>query len=122
MKPEVRNRIITRGEMQDILVGLRSLDSVNGTNRYGQLMEKLSVDSSDFLVVKLVCVGMQGFRWRPVLLRPEWNGKFLKYKEDYLKEQGYQNDINGKLLSGIRSRRHNRRKMYDTKEVHRYVD
>ena len=84
MKPEVRNRIITRGEMQDILVGLRSLDSVNGTNRYGQLMEKLSVGSSDFLVVKLVCVGMQGFRWRPVLLRPEWNGKFLKYKEGEL--------------------------------------
>lgn len=36
-------------EMQDILAGLRSLDSVNGTNRYGQLMEKLSVGSSDFM-------------------------------------------------------------------------
>lgn len=36
-------------EMQDILAGLRSLDSVNGTNRYGQLMEKLSAGSSDFL-------------------------------------------------------------------------
>lgn len=36
--------------MQDILAGLRSLDSVNGTNRYGQLMEKLSIGSSDFLV------------------------------------------------------------------------
>ena len=35
--------------MQDILAGLRSLDSVNGTNRYGQLMEKLSTGSSDFL-------------------------------------------------------------------------
>ena len=42
--------LFTRGEMQDILAGLRSLDSVNGTNRYGQLMEKLSAGSSDFMV------------------------------------------------------------------------
>lgn len=42
--------LFTNAEMQDILAGLRSLDSVNGTNRYGQLMEKLSVGSSDFLV------------------------------------------------------------------------
>lgn len=42
--------LFTHGEMQDILAGLRSLDSVNGTNRYGQLMEKLSVGSSDFMV------------------------------------------------------------------------
>lgn len=42
--------LFTQGEMQDILAGLRSLDSVNGTNRYGQLMEKLLVGSSDFMV------------------------------------------------------------------------
>lgn len=42
--------LFTHGEMQDILAGLRSLDSVNGTNRYGKLMEKLSVGSSDFMV------------------------------------------------------------------------
>lgn len=42
--------LFTHGEMQDILAGLRSLDSVNGTNRYGKLMEKLSIGSSDFLV------------------------------------------------------------------------
>ena len=36
--------------MLDILAGLRSLDSVNGTNRYVQLMEKLSAGSSDFMV------------------------------------------------------------------------
>lgn len=36
--------------MQDTLAGLRSLDSVNGTNRYAKLMEKLSVGSSDFMV------------------------------------------------------------------------
>lgn len=42
--------LFTQREMQDILAGLRSLDSVNGTNRYGKLMEKLSVGSSDFMV------------------------------------------------------------------------
>lgn len=42
--------LLTRSEMQDILAGLRSLNSVNGTNRYEQLMEKLSVGSSDFMV------------------------------------------------------------------------
>ena len=42
--------LLTQREMQDILAGLRSLDSVNGTNRYGQLMEKLSVGSSDFMI------------------------------------------------------------------------
>lgn len=42
--------LLTNAEMQDILAGLRSLDSVNGTNRYGKLMEKLSAGSSDFMV------------------------------------------------------------------------
>ena len=41
--------LLTGEEMRDILAGLRSLDSVNGTNRYGQLMEKLSAGSSNFL-------------------------------------------------------------------------
>ncbi len=42
--------LFTQREMQDILAGLRSLDSVNNTNRYGKLMEKLSMGSSDFMV------------------------------------------------------------------------
>ncbi len=41
--------LLTGPEMQDILAGLRSLDSVNGTKRYAQLMEKLCAGSSDFL-------------------------------------------------------------------------
>jgi len=41
--------LLTSTEMQDILAGLRSLDSISGTNRYGQLMEKLSAGSSDFM-------------------------------------------------------------------------
>mgnify|MGYP000359050923 CR=1 FL=1 len=47
---KIDKTMLTHDEMQDILAGLRSLDSVNGTNRYGQLMEKLSIGSSDFLV------------------------------------------------------------------------
>ena len=42
--------LFTQGEMQDILAGLRSLDSVNGTNRYGKLMDKLAAGYSDFMV------------------------------------------------------------------------
>lgn len=41
--------LLTNAQMQDILAGLRSLDSVNHTNRYKQLMDKLSVGSSDFM-------------------------------------------------------------------------
>lgn len=37
--------LLTSGDMQAILAGLRSLDSVAGTNRYQILMEKLSVGS-----------------------------------------------------------------------------
>ncbi len=33
--------VLTRARRCRHLAGLRSLDSVNGTNRYGQLMEKL---------------------------------------------------------------------------------
>lgn len=38
--------LLTSSDMQAILAGLRSLDSVSGTNRYQQLMDKLCVDNS----------------------------------------------------------------------------
>ncbi len=38
--------VLTSSEMQSILTGLRSLDSVAGTNRYQLLMKKLSVDQA----------------------------------------------------------------------------
>lgn len=41
--------LFTSAEMREILAGLRSLDSVSGSNKYGQLMEKLSAGSSDFM-------------------------------------------------------------------------
>lgn len=47
---KIDRTLFTNAEMKDILAGLRSLDSVSGTNRYGQLMEKLSAGSSDFMV------------------------------------------------------------------------
>lgn len=46
---KIDRALISAGEMQDILAGLRSLDSVHGTNQYEQLMEKLSAGSSDFM-------------------------------------------------------------------------
>lgn len=46
---KINRALLTSTEMRDILAGLRGLDSINGTNRYGQLMEKLSAGSSDFL-------------------------------------------------------------------------
>lgn len=41
--------LLSNADMRDILAGLRSLDSVNGTSRYSQLMEKLSVGSSSLV-------------------------------------------------------------------------
>ena len=42
----VDRTVLTAPEMQAILAGLRSLDSVSGTRRYAQLMEKLSAGTS----------------------------------------------------------------------------
>jgi len=40
--------ILSTKDMQMIMAGLRSLDSVSGSNYYGQLMEKIKAGSSDF--------------------------------------------------------------------------
>lgn len=45
----VDRALLTGADMQAILTGLRSLDSVSGTRRYAQLMEKLSPGASGFL-------------------------------------------------------------------------
>lgn len=47
---KMERALLTNAEMQDILAGLRSLDSVSKTNHYARLMEKLCVGSSDFMV------------------------------------------------------------------------
>ena len=41
--------ILTSKDMQMILAGLRSLDSVSGSQYYGQLMEKIRTGSSEFI-------------------------------------------------------------------------
>ncbi len=41
--------ILTSKDMQMILAGLRSLDSVSGSSYYGQLMEKIRAGSSEFV-------------------------------------------------------------------------
>ena len=46
---KIDRTLLTSSDMQAILAGLRSLDSVSGTNRYTQLMEKLSAGASGLL-------------------------------------------------------------------------
>lgn len=46
----VDRTILTSKEMQAILIGLKSLDSVCGTKKYQQLMEKMSANNSSILV------------------------------------------------------------------------
>lgn len=41
--------ILSSKDMKMIMVGLRSMDSVSGSNYYGQLMEKIKAGSSDML-------------------------------------------------------------------------
>lgn len=45
----VDRTVLSGSEMQAILAGLRSLDSVSGSRRYAQLMEKLSAGTSDVI-------------------------------------------------------------------------
>lgn len=45
----VDRALLTSSEMQSILAGLRSLDSVSGTKRYAQLMDKLSAGSAEII-------------------------------------------------------------------------
>ena len=46
---KIDRTLLSASDMQAILAGLRSLDSVSGTNRYAMLMEKLSVGASNVL-------------------------------------------------------------------------
>lgn len=46
---KIDRTLLTTQDMQAILAGLRSLDSVSGTNQYLQLMEKLSAGASNLL-------------------------------------------------------------------------
>lgn len=46
---KIDRTLLSRSDMQAIIAGLRSLDSISGTNRYAQLMEKLSVGASSLL-------------------------------------------------------------------------
>ena len=41
--------LLTSKDMQIILAGIRSMDSVSGSNYYGQLMEKLKAGSSELI-------------------------------------------------------------------------
>ena len=47
--------ILTSKDMQMILAGLRSLDSVSGNRYYGQLMEKSRPDHQSLSVKETLC-------------------------------------------------------------------
>lgn len=46
---KIDHTLLTSAEMQAILTGLRSLDTISGTNRYAQLMEKFSTGAASLL-------------------------------------------------------------------------
>ncbi len=46
---KIDRTILTSKDMQMILAGLRSLDSVSGSSYYGQLMEKIQAGSSELI-------------------------------------------------------------------------
>ena len=46
---QMERTLLTSKDLQMIIAGLRGLDSVNGSNYYSQLMEKIKVGSSEFI-------------------------------------------------------------------------
>lgn len=48
---KIDKTLLSTSDLQAVLAGLRSLDSVSGTSRYAQLMEKLSAGASNMLSV-----------------------------------------------------------------------
>ena len=46
--------LLTSRDMQMIMAGLRSLDSVSGSHYYSQLMDKIKAGSSDFRTLRLI--------------------------------------------------------------------
>ena len=69
---KIDSTLLTSAEMQAILAGLRSLDSVSKTNRYAQLMEKLSAGASDLLPGgQHILIDLSV--WSKSALAPRWN-------------------------------------------------
>ena len=67
--------ILTSKDLQMIMSGLRSLDSVSGSHYYGPLMEKLKAGSSDFQMVELVCLWILSDEKRLSNVQTESNGR-----------------------------------------------
>ena len=55
---KIDRTLLSNDDMQAILSGLQSLDSVSGTNRYRQLMEKLSADDSSVNVDNYIIIDL----------------------------------------------------------------
>jgi len=96
--------LLTSKDMQMIMAGLRSLDSVSGSHYYGQLMEKLKPGSSnliggkDSILIEFLTVDeglcVQIMHISPFDDEPESVGKM----NEYLEQNGYDNDISDKRL------------------------
>ena len=59
---KIDRALLTSSDMQAILAGLQSLDSVSGTNRYAQLMEKLSAGASECTADRQICIDLASRR------------------------------------------------------------
>lgn len=62
--------LLTSSDMQAILTGLKGLDSVSGTNRYQQLMDKLSLGNANMLGNNNhICIDLSS--WHKTTLAPK---------------------------------------------------
>lgn len=71
---KIDRTLLTNSDMQDILTGLRSLDSVSGTNRYQCLMEKFSKNEYEKTADSQIVVDLSG-----------WDKSFVSDKLELLK-------------------------------------
>jgi len=72
---KIDRTLLTNSDMQDILTGLRSLDSVSGTNRYQCLMEKFSKNEYEKIADSHIVVDLSG-----------WDKSFVSEKIELLKQ------------------------------------
>ena len=72
---KIDRTLLTNSDMQDILAGLRSLDSVSGTNRYQCLMEKFAKNEYEKIADSHIVVDLSG-----------WDKSFVSEKIELLKQ------------------------------------
>lgn len=90
--------VLLQSEMQAILAGLQSLDSISGTHRYRQLMEKLSVSTAKTIPAE-----------HPVLIDlSAWDSRAVSQKIEQIQaamEQNHKISFSYSAPSGTTSRK-----------------